>query len=193
MYMYTCVPVGNNAYKRVSAPSLLTSLTGLEFPQAKLDSLEAEQPAPDKTTNTTSLTWRGITYQVRNMRVRANLQQVAEMSQQQQEGMQTDQAAHEAGQYDALIGALIETKASLGSVLKTTPGMCSLLLRPVVECMRLLDKQMLRMQFAAVADCVVVHSMIAYVVDKHAWCVDQRQCSIWVKPWTQTHIWCSAI
>jgi len=100
---------------------------GSESLQAKLDSLDAEQPAPDNTTGTTSLTWRGITYQVRNMRIQANLQQVAEMSQQQQDGMQTDQAAHEAGQYDALIGALVKTKASLGSVLKTTPGVCSLL------------------------------------------------------------------
>lgn len=101
------------------------SLMGSDFLQAKLDSLDAEQPAADKTTSTTSLTWRGITYQVRNVRIRANLQQVAEMSQQQQDGMQTDQAAHEVGQYDALIGALIETKASLGSVLKTTPGVCT--------------------------------------------------------------------
>ncbi len=61
------------------------------------------------------------------MRIRANLQQVAEMSQQQQDSMQTDQAAHEAGQYDALIRALNETKASLGTVLKTVPGVCSLL------------------------------------------------------------------
>lgn len=93
--------------------------------QAKLDSLDAEQPAPDKTTGTTSLTWRGITYQVRNMRIWANLQQLAETSQQQQDSMQTDQAAHEAGQYDALIGALNETKASLGTVLKTAPGACN--------------------------------------------------------------------
>ena len=100
--------------------------------QAKLDSLNAGQPAPDRTTGTTSLTWRGITYQVRNMRIRGNLQQVAKMSQQQQDGMQTDQAAHEAGRYDALIGALIEAKASLGSVLKTTPGVCSLLYKQLL-------------------------------------------------------------
>lgn len=36
--------------------------------------------------------------------------------------MQTDQAMHETGQYDALLGALNETKASLGSVLKAAPG-----------------------------------------------------------------------
>ncbi|KAL3135680.1 hypothetical protein ABBQ38_006152 [Trebouxia sp. C0009 RCD-2024] len=90
--------------------------------QAKLDSVAAEQPAPDNASNMTSLTWRGISYHVRNMRIRANLQQVAELSQQHQDGMQIDQAAHEAGQHDALIGALNETKASLGTVLKTAPG-----------------------------------------------------------------------
>lgn len=89
--------------------------------------MAAEQPAPDKTSSTTALTWRGISYYVRNTRIRANLQHVAEMSQQQQEGMQVDQAAHEAGQYDALIGALNETKASLGTVLKTAPGLRRLL------------------------------------------------------------------
>lgn len=99
--------------------------------QAKLDSVAAEQPAPDNASNMTSLTWRGISYHVRNMRIRANLQQVAELSQQHQDGMQIDQAAHEAGQHDALIGALNETKASLGTVLKTAPGVVRLL-KPTV-------------------------------------------------------------
>ncbi len=36
--------------------------------------------------------------------------------------MQTDQATHEAGQYDGLIAALNDTKASLGSILKAAPG-----------------------------------------------------------------------
>ena len=90
--------------------------------QEKLDALDAEQPVVDKTTSTSSMTWRGITYQVRNQRIRANLQQVAELSQQQQDRMQTNQMSHEAGQFDALIGALNETKSNLGSSLKTTPG-----------------------------------------------------------------------
>ena len=94
--------------------------------QAKLQSLEAEQPAVEKS-HSSSFTWRGITYEVRSQRIRANLQQIAEASQQQEERMQTDQPAQEAGQYDALIGALSETKGSLGGILKTTPGMCSLL------------------------------------------------------------------
>ena len=56
------------------------------------------------------------------------------MSQQHQDGMQVDQAAHEAGQYDALIGALNETKASLGTVLKTAPGVLRLSRHPCVLC-----------------------------------------------------------
>jgi len=47
---------------------------------------------------------------------------VADLSQQQQDSMQTDQATHEAGQYDGLIAALNDTKASLGSILKAAPG-----------------------------------------------------------------------
>ncbi len=90
--------------------------------QGKLDSLQAEQPAVEKPSGTSSLTWRGITYSVRNQRVQANLQQVADLSQQQQERMQTDQAPHEAGQNDGLIAALNDTKASLGSILKAAPG-----------------------------------------------------------------------
>jgi len=85
--------------------------------------LQAEQPAVDKSSGTSSLTWRGITYSVRNQRVQANLQQVADLSQQQQERMQTDQATQEAGQHDGLIAALNDTKASLGSILKAAPGM----------------------------------------------------------------------
>ena len=90
--------------------------------QDKLNTLEAEQPVVGKSESAASMTWRGITYQVRNQRVRANLQQVADVSQQLEERMQTDQAAHEAAQYEGLIGALNETKASLGSILKTAPG-----------------------------------------------------------------------
>lgn len=63
------------------------------------------------------MTWRGITYEVRNKQVQANLQEVAE---QQDNSMQTDQPA--AGQYDSLIAALNSTKASLGAVLKAAPG-----------------------------------------------------------------------
>lgn len=102
---------------------MAVSLQSFNFAvQAKLDLLDAEQPAVDKSSSTTSLTWRGITYQVRNQRVRANLQQVADLSQQQMDRMQTNQAAHESGQYDPLIGALNETKASLSSLLKAAPG-----------------------------------------------------------------------
>lgn len=122
-----CVSMNQQPPQAVVSTLSPTCLICPSFLQAKLDSLDTEQPAPGKTTGTTSLTWRGITYQVRNIRIRGNLQQVAEMSQQQQDSMQTDQAAHEAGQYDALIGALNETKASLGTVLKTVPGVCSLL------------------------------------------------------------------
>ena len=91
--------------------------------QAQLDSLESQQPSVDKSSSTTSLTWRGITYHVSNQRVRANLQQVAELSQQQEDRMQTDQQTHETAQYDALLGALNETKANLGSILKSAPGL----------------------------------------------------------------------
>ena len=93
--------------------------------QGKLDLLHAEQPAMESTSSTSSMTWRGITYQIRNQRIRANLQQVADSSQQQQDRMQTDQPAHQAKQYDAVIGALNETKANLGSILKVAPGVCS--------------------------------------------------------------------
>ena len=119
LYGYHCPQAG---FYTITSPVMWSDSL-----QAKLDSLDAQQPAADKPTSTTSLTWRGITYQVRNKRIRANLQQVTEMSQQQQDDMQTDQASHEAGRYDGIIGALNETKASLGSVLKTTPGVCSLL------------------------------------------------------------------
>lgn len=84
--------------------------------------MQAEQPAVDQSRRATSLTWRGVTYSVRNQRVQANLQQVADLSQQQQDRMQTDQATHEAGQHDGLIAALNDTKASLGSILKAAPG-----------------------------------------------------------------------
>jgi len=94
--------------------------------------LQAEQPAVDKPSETTSLTWRGITYSVRNQRIQANLQQVAELSQQQQERMQTDQATHEAGQHDGLIAALNDTKASLGSILKAAPGTNTIHTTPAV-------------------------------------------------------------
>ena len=90
--------------------------------QAQLDSLESQQPSVDQSRRTTSLTWRGITYHVRNQRVRANLQHVAELTQQQAERMQTDQDGHETAQYDALLAAVNETKASLGSILKAAPG-----------------------------------------------------------------------
>ena len=66
------------------------------------------------------MTWRGITYEVRNKQVQANLQQVAE---QQDSSMQTDQAV--AGQHDGLIAALNTTKASLAAVLKAAPGRAS--------------------------------------------------------------------
>lgn len=84
--------------------------------QERLSSLEAEQPAAEEP-STASMTWRGITYQVRNKQVQANLQQVADL---QQSSMQTDQPA--AGQYDGLTAALNATKASLANILKAAPG-----------------------------------------------------------------------
>lgn len=89
--------------------------------QDSLESLAAEQPAPTQESTTGSMTWRGITYQVRNKQVQANLQEVAER---QDSSMQTDQAA--AGQYDSLIAALNATKASLATVLKAAPGSIAL-------------------------------------------------------------------
>ena len=41
--------------------------------------------------------------------------------------MQTDQQTHETAQYDALLAALNETKASLGSILKSAPGLSMLI------------------------------------------------------------------
>ena len=80
-------------------------------------SLEAEEPAAEEPT-TASMTWRGITYQVRNKQVQANLQQVADL--QDSSSMQTDQPAP--GQHDGLIASLNATKTSLASVLKAAPG-----------------------------------------------------------------------
>lgn len=85
--------------------------------QDSLDSLAAEQPAPTQEPTTASMAWRGITYEVRNKQVQAKLQEVAA---QQDSAMQTDPPA--AGQYDSLIAALNDTKASLAAVLKAAPG-----------------------------------------------------------------------
>lgn len=85
--------------------------------QDSLEALQAEQPAQTQESPSASMTWRGITYEVRNKQVQANLQEVAEK---QDNSMQTDQPA--AGQYDSLIAALNSTKASLGAVLKAAPG-----------------------------------------------------------------------